>query len=116
MGTDNTPRNPQILRFVGLSIVCAALPLLAGCDKTKDVTYNSAYGNFSAVATTWKLKSELRLVEVNNTLYVLVPGPLVDTDARNIALLPIGTQIRIEHLTFQSTFETTYLYATGTLL
>jgi hypothetical protein len=97
----------------------AAVPLLlffiAGCgSKPQDVTNDPAFGNFSSVVGTWKTKVPLRLVEIKNELY-LINGDQAIQQSRELPGLPAGTEIRIEHLLFRSTFETSYLDVMGSL-
>src|SRR5436853_7571425 len=97
----------------------AAIPLLlllsGGCgSKPQDVTNDPAFGNFASVVGTWKTKVPLRLVEIEKKPYLLCDDQAhID---RDLLLLPAGTEIRIEHLIFTSTFETDYLDVMGSLV
>lgn len=99
-------------------LVAIAMLLLfgTGCgSKPQDVTNDSAFGNFASVVGTWKTKVPLRLVEIEKALY-LVYGDQAIPESRELQLLPSGTDIRIEHLIFRSTFETSFLDVAGSLV
>jgi len=97
----------------------AALPLLllftAGCgSKPQDVTNDPAFGNFVSVVGGWKTKVPLRLVDIEQKLYLVYGDQALS--GRELLLLPAGTEIRIEHLIFRSTFETDFLDVMGSLV
>ena len=100
------------------SLIVAAL-LFSGCSGKKDVTNDPRY-DFSDVIGTWKTKSPLWLKDSPET--TLEPGGLyLDTTARDnndpiLTMVPAGTQIRIEHLMNDWTFNRDVLYAAGSLV
>ena len=106
------------LMFASLTLVAAAS---AGCRDfgKKDVTNDPAHGNFAPVVGTWKVKSPLTLKHFENSMG---PDTGLDTASalysgqRYIATLPVGTEIRIEHLIFDRTIEVDLLYATGSVI
>jgi hypothetical protein len=102
------------------SRVLAPIPLLflftAGCgSKPQDVTNDPAFGNFASVVGTWKTKVPLRLLQIQKEMY-LVYGDQFIPRSRELPVLPVGTEIRIEHLIFKSTFETDFLDVMGSLV
>jgi hypothetical protein len=99
-----------------LGIVYLLLAMGCGGDfGTKDVTNDPAYGDFRNVVGTWETKSPLWLKESKNTLYLETSGEHYSNPMRDVATLPAGTKIRIDHLIFERTIETEFLYATGSL-
>ena len=96
-----------------LALIILALLPITGCSRVEDVTADPAYGNFSNVVGTWKIKMPMRLVEIKDKLFIL-SGPQFVPE-KNLAALPVGTEIRVEHLIFRSTFETDFLNVTGSL-
>jgi hypothetical protein len=114
-------RQRLIPRHALLAISCSLALMCFGCrdtvgTKTKDVTYDPAYGNFSAVVGTWRTKSQLTLMEIDDVLYLSTTGEHTKYRSyRDLAVLPVGTEVRIEHLIFKTTIETETVYATGTL-
>jgi len=106
-----------LIAFVVLpALVWVAIWLLAiWCDTGwTDVTHDPSFVNFAAVIDTWKSKIPLRLVEIKNDLH-LVLGDAEISGSKELAVLPMGTEIRIEHLAYRKTFETSYLDACGSL-
>ena len=105
-------RMTRLLLFAGLF---GAVLASAGCKDSKtDVTNNTSYGDFSSVVGTWKSKVPLYLFEIDKKLYVDTRSALFG-NGRKLATLPVGTEVRIEHLIQEKTFETTLLYPTGSL-
>ena len=99
-----------------LAPVALLLLFTAGCgSKPQDVTNDPAFGNFASVVGTWRTKVPVRLVEIQKEMY-LVYGDQSIPRSRELAVLPAGTEIRIEHLIFRSTFETDFLDVTGSLV
>ncbi|HVU28202.1 MAG TPA: hypothetical protein VHG71_10775 [Verrucomicrobiae bacterium] len=99
-----------------LAFLFAALILATTLgDKTKDVTADPNFGDFKSVVGTWKTKIPLRLVEIQKELH-LVYGDQAIGNSRELPELPIGTEIRIEHLTFQHTFEVDLLDVVGSVV
>jgi hypothetical protein len=106
---------------VGLSALCSF------SGQPQEVTHDSAYGNFGAVVGTWKAIVPLRLVQGTNNLVgrddlggglsvVLRDRPFVwSTDCKDLGILPVGTELRIEHLYYSNTFEASYIAVTGSL-
>jgi hypothetical protein len=93
--------------------------LLTGCGKgPQDVTHDPSFGKFGGVVGVWKTKVPLRVVQGTNDLGGDLTLVLSDTStpgAKDLAVLPIGTEVRIECLYYWETFETSYLVATGSL-
>jgi hypothetical protein len=90
----------------------------AGCKDfvgKKDVTNDSAYGNFSSVVGTWKSKIPLWLIEDDKTLYLKTANTLIDKTSRVLVAVPVGTDIRIERLIHEQTTETDLFHEIGTL-
>ncbi len=99
-----------------VSIVSLALGS-AGCkDKKTDVTNDPSHGNFSSVVGTWKTKVPLILKEIDKELYLDTRSALFGGSDRHVATLPVGTEIRIEHLIREETIEITQLHPTGSLI
>ena len=99
-----------------LAVVSLALALATGCDSgPKDVTSDPAFGDFKSVVGAWQTRVPLRLVEIGKELY-LVFGDQFISASHELPAVPIGTEIRIEHLIFRRTFETTFLDATGSFV
>ena len=109
----------------GLLILAIAV-LSAGCAvKPNDVTHDPSFGNFGAVVGVWKLKAPLRLVQgpsnfvgrddLCSDLGIILGDPGISPTEKDLGLLPIGTEVRIEHLYYWETFETSHLDATGSL-
>jgi hypothetical protein len=109
-------------RVTLLALAIAALLCSAGCAKHQwqDETHNPAFGNFGAVVGTWKAKVPLRLVQEKNDsdsdlALVLGDFPMYP-DMEDLGILPVGTEVRIEHLQFLDTYESsTSIKATGSL-
>ena len=91
---------------------------LAGCGDvgTSDVTNDPAYGSFVDVVGIWRTKAPLWLKRINNKLYLSTTSENYVAPTRDVATLPPGTEIRIEHLVLEKTVEIDRLYATGTLV
>ena len=111
----------KILMALLALVALAALPwlllwFLAARRDTgwTDVTHDPSFGNFAAVIGTWKSKVPLRLVEIKDDLHV-VWGDQFIPGSKELAMLPVGTEIRIEQLRHRETFATTYLHAMGSL-
>ena len=93
----------------------------------RDVTHDSSFGDFSPVIGKWKLKTKARIVEIERTkeLYLELgdapkPDPRFEvpgftSGSKDLAALPVGTEISIDELLYRETFETNYLDATGSL-
>jgi hypothetical protein len=89
--------------------------LAARCDTGwTDVTRDPSFGDFAPVMGSWKTKVPLRLVEIKNDLH-LVWGEAAIPRSKDLAMLPVGTEIRIEQLVYRQTFETSFLDARGSL-
>ncbi len=105
-----------IPRLVMFASIFGLASISGGCkDQKTDVTKDSSYGNFSSVVGTWKTKVPLYLLEIDKTLYLDTRSALFGGNDRHVATLPVGTEVRIEHLTHEKTFETELLYPTGSL-
>jgi hypothetical protein len=105
-------------RMLACSLL-AAIPMMllftTGCgSKPQDVTNDPAFGNFASVVGPWKTKVPLRLVETEKELYLVYGDQALS--GRDLLLIPAGTEIRIEHLIFRSTFETDFLDMWGSLV
>jgi hypothetical protein len=94
--------------FVWLVFMIAAISRDTG---NQDVTRDPSFGSFAAVVGNWKSKVPLRLIEIKHVLYL----DCGDVEPDDLALLPVGTEIRIEQLVYRETFETNYLDAWGSL-
>jgi hypothetical protein len=80
----------------------------------KDVTNDPSYGDFSTTVGTWKTKSLLTLQEIDKKLYLSTDSERYRQTTRNLATLPVGTEIRVEHLINDRTAESgERLYGTG---
>ena len=84
------------VRCWSFAILLSAAFFMAGCDK--DVTNDSSY-SFSGVVGTWKAKKPLQLVKSGDNIIVTDR----DFGGQLIATLPVGTEVRIEHLIRYST-------------
>ena len=91
-----------------------AFTFTSGCSKPKDVTNDLGFGNFNSVLGIWKTKVPLRLVETEKTTYLIYGEQY--THGIELALLPVGTGIRVEHLIYRDSFETSYLDVTGSIV
>jgi hypothetical protein len=90
---------------------------MARCDSGyHDVTHDPQFGDFRPVIGKWKSKIPLRLVEISGKHLYLVIGEPGIHETKELAKVPVGTEIRIDHLMSRETFETTYLEATGCLV
>ena len=110
-------------RSVIFVAACVTTLMPGGCKR--DVTNDSAYG-FSAVVGTWKTKVPITLVDVTQHSYTSASGlylgvdirPAAELNSPNVRLttLPIGTEIRIEHLMADNSAEAGSIYwVTGSL-
>lgn len=106
---------------IALSVVLA----LTGCDTSgvkygdRDVSNDPTYGNFSAVVGTWKSKVPLYLVKTydkESPLLITPDGGAYVPNDNGLAVLPVGTEIRIEHLIRVYTWQTTFFRTTGSLV
>jgi hypothetical protein len=99
---------------------------LAKSRRVQAATHNPSFGNFGAVTGVWKAKVPLRLVQGRNNLVgrddlggdlsLILSDWGVDRNDKDLGILPIGTEVRIEHLYFLDTYETcTLMAATGSL-
>ena len=101
------------------AVPCMLALMCFGCDdmrtRIKDVTNDPSYGGFSSVVGTWRTKSQLTLMEIDKTLYLSTTGEHYSATTRDLAILPVSTEIRLERLNLKTTIETQLLYATGSL-
>ena len=89
--------------------------MLVGCGHT-DVTNDPAYG-FSGIVGTWKTKTTLWLMQQDKELFITTidEGPSTSV-IQTLSVLPVGTELRIEHLMSDRTTEAgELLHATGSL-
>ena len=102
------------IQLLGLAVLYGAN---IGCGDygTKEITKDPSYGDFTAVVGTWKTKAELWLQEINGHLYLVTTNEHYHAPTRDLQAVPVGTEIRIQHLIRDRTVERDLLYATGTL-
>jgi hypothetical protein len=74
----------------------------SGCKDAfhKDVTNDPKYGDFFRVVGKWKARVPLELAEIDKKPYLAPKSDRYPTRGRAILSLPIGTEIRIEHLIY----------------
>jgi len=105
----------RINAYLLLATIPMMLLFTTGCgSKPQEVTNDPAFGNFVSVVGTWNTKVPLRLVEIEKKLYLVYGDQALS--GRELLLIPAGTEIRIEHLIFRSTFETDFLDVMGSLV
>lgn len=81
-----------------------------------DVTNDPSYGNFSSVVGTWKTKTPFTLTIIDKELRLSAHKVFYHQGDRDLATLPTGTEIRIEHLILDNTTEAgPFVYAVGSL-
>ena len=104
-------------RHFCLTSLCAFVLICSGCEGSRDVTNDPAFGNFSAVVGVWKSRCALWIMQRGNgeVDYLDPDNTLYQRSDKQIAALAVGTEIRIERLTYEATFETDYFNATGSL-
>ena len=117
----------KLPRFGLWVLLIAVLLLSTGCAvKPRDVTHDPSFGNFGAIIGTWKCKAPLRLMQGPNNLVgredlgggltIFLPDQVLGSkDYTDLGILPVGTEVRIEHLYYWKDFETSYMAATGSL-
>src|SRR5687768_9864962 len=119
-------RNKILLSAVAVTVLgfggFVAYAMYAAYDRAygpKDVTNDPAFGDFTSVVGTWKTKVPLRLVEIefrgDKKLYLVYGDVPIHRSHREFPEVPAGTEIRIERLIFEDTFETSFLDVTGSL-
>jgi hypothetical protein len=97
---------------------CVLAFIATGCEKSRDVTNDPKYFNFSTVTGFWKTKQTLTLVNWNGELQLCTSRTCeyLDKTAKVLATLPPGTEISIEHLVLHPSFECDTYSRTGSLV
>ena len=103
------------LRLAVVSVVLLAVVFVSGCSKPQDVTSDPQYGNFTNAVGTWKTKVPLTLREQDKRLYLLGTNTFMPR-AREVLAVPVGTELRIEHLILWPSWECDVTEATGSLV
>jgi hypothetical protein len=105
------------LLFAALCIFAATA---TGCgDPSRDVTNDFTYGNFSTVTGQWKTKQTLTLVQCGSVLYLSTTDTYhsaFDKPAKDLATLPPGTVVSVDHLILHPSFECDTFSRMGSLL
>ncbi|HEX3357771.1 MAG TPA: hypothetical protein VHS31_12440 [Tepidisphaeraceae bacterium] len=106
---------PRKLLVATLLILAA---MTAGCEKSRDVSNDPKYFNFSTVTGFWKTKQTLTLVNWNGELTLCTSRrcEMLDKTAKVLAALPPGTEISVEHLVLHPSFECDTYTRTGSLV
>lgn len=90
-----------------------------GCKDAfqKDVTNDPQYGNFFGVVGKWKAKAPLELEDIDKQLFLAPKNDRYHPGGRLILTLPVGTEIRIEHLIYhEEAMGGSPLYVMGSLV
>lgn len=67
------------------------------------------------VVGTWKTKVPLWIQSINGQLYLVTTNEHYHAPTRDLGDVPVGSEIRIQHLFCDRTVERQIIYATGTL-
>ena len=105
---------PRVSPSSGPLLAVTLALLCGGCTKTKDVTSDPTYGSFSCVVGTWKAKSQMRVVEISNELFLVARSERYPGE-RDVATVPADTGVKIECLILESTVGADLLHPMGSL-
>jgi hypothetical protein len=107
-------------RILLSAVVCLLATLAAGCgDPSRDVTNDFNYYNFATVTGQWKSKKTLTLIQQDNILYLWtsdLPHSTFNQPATQVATLPPGTVISVDHLILHPSFEANTFSLKGSLV
>jgi hypothetical protein len=111
---------PITRRNLHFAALCILATITAGCgDPSRDVTNDFTYGNFSTVTGRWKTKQTLTLVESGNILFLSTTDAYhsaFDKPAKDLATLPPGTIVSVDHLILHPSFECNTFSRLGSLV
>lgn len=103
-------------RILAFAFGCGVLVFCASCERTRDVTNDPSFGNFAAIVGVWRTRSSLYVQDVKGELYLCTDKILYNVGDQNLETVPAGTEIRIEHLYYDETFETSNTRPVGILV
>ena len=121
MSADNKKEVPVVtppLRLVVMSVVLLLVVLATSCSKPpRDITKDPSYGNFKDAVGAWKTKVPLILGKnISDTRIYLLSTNRFMQGWRELATVPVGTEIRIERLTLWPSWECNEITPTGSLV